>query len=92
MQMIDLINGVFEFTGGLLLWMNCIKIVRDKMIRGVFIFPTVFFGLWGFWNLIYYPSLDQWMSFTGGAFVVTANTTWVVLALYYNNKNKVARG
>ena len=86
MQTPDLINGLFEFTGGLLLWGNCWKIIKDKKIRGVFIFPTMFFGLWGYWNLFYYPHLKQWFSFLGGLFVVLANTTWVILAIYYKRK------
>lgn len=88
----DMINGGFELCAGLLLWWNVKMILRDKKIRGVSILPTSVFGLWGFWNLYYYPFLGQTLSFWGGIFVVTANTSWVVLAIYYKLKEKKEGG
>lgn len=79
----DMINGLFELFGGILLWKNVSKLYHDKQLRGVFWFPTAFFGLWGYWNLYYYPSLNQWASFSGGMVIVSANTAWVILALVY---------
>ena len=84
----DLVNGLFEFCAGILLWWNVRMILRDKKIRGVSILPTFVFGLWGWWNLYYYPFLGQTLSFWGGIFVVTANTTWVALAIHYTLKEK----
>ena len=84
----DFVNGSFEFCAGLLLWWNVRIILKDKKIRGVSILPSAVFGLWGFWNLYYYPFLKQILSFLGGIFVVFANTTWVVLAIYYTLKEK----
>lgn len=81
----DLINGGFEFFGGLVNWINVRQILRDKKVRGVSIIPTFFFTSWGFWNLYYYPSLDQWASFTGGLVIVCANAAWVALAWRYRN-------
>lgn len=83
MNLPDLINGSFEMVGGCLLWFNSYRILKDKRLKGVFIFPTIFFTFWGFWNLYYYPHLNQILSFVGGCNVVLANTTWVILALYY---------
>ena len=37
-------------------------------------------------NAIY--SWFDWAVFVGGIFVVVANTTWVVLALYYKKKQR----
>jgi hypothetical protein len=79
----DLINGGFEFVGGLLLGLNCLRLHKDKQLRGVSVLPTVFYSAWGYWNLYFYPSLDAWWSFWGGIVVVTSNTAWVVLAFYY---------
>jgi len=84
----DLINGSFEFLAGFLLWNNVRMILRDKKIRGISIVPTLFFALWGFWNLYYYPHLGQILSFLGGIFVVIPNTIWVGLAIYFTLKNK----
>jgi len=84
----DLVNGCFETCAGLLLWWNVRIILKHKKLRGVSVVPTAVFGLWGFWNLYYYPFLGQHLSFLGGIFVVAANTTWVVLAIYYILKER----
>ena len=47
-----------------------------------------FFTSWGVWNLYYYPTLHQWASFVGGIFLVLGNGTWVIMAAYYERKNK----
>ena len=79
----DLINGFFELFGGVLLWKNVVQFHNDKEIKGVHLSPVMFFAAWGYWNLYYYPSLDQWFSFTAGINIVTANTVWVIQMLYY---------
>jgi len=84
----DIVNGFFECIGGIMMFLNCYKIWKDKQVKGVSIFATGFFTAWGYWNLYYYPSLNQWMSFVGGLFIVLGNTIWVSLAMYYMRKNK----
>lgn len=79
----DMINGLFEFTGAMMLMINVVTLYRDKEIRGVHWSSTVFFSLWGFFNLFYYPSLDQWWSFAGGLAIVTVNSTWLMMIFYY---------
>jgi len=86
--MIDLINGAFELSGGILLTINCFKLHIDKEVRGVNIYTTAFFALWGYWNLYYYPSLNQWCSFVGTLLIVAANTVWVGMAIYYTRRQK----
>lgn len=81
----DAVNGAFEFFGGAVNWLNVRQLLRDKKVRGVSIIPTFFFTSWGFWNLYYYPSLHQWLSFAGGAVIVGANAAWVCLAWRYRN-------
>ena len=80
----DLFNGLFEFLGGCLLWTSVRRAYRDKVFKGVAILPTAFFASWGFWNLYYYPSLDQWFSFLGGVNIVVANTVWVSQMVWYS--------
>jgi hypothetical protein len=80
----DCVNGLFESCGGLFVLMNIWRVVKDKTVRGVAIAPTAFFTLWGLWNLYYYPSLGQWVSFGGGIAVVSGNAVWVGLALKYS--------
>jgi len=79
----DFINGMFEFVGSIALWRNVIQLHHDKMARGVHWTATGFFMVWGYWNLFYYPHLDQWWSFTGGISIVTANTVWLIQMIYY---------
>lgn len=80
----DLINGLFESIGGVLLFLNVLRIVKDKRVQGLSLIPVSFWSLWGFWNLFYYPHLDQWVSFAGGLLVVGMNTIWVCLAAWYS--------
>jgi hypothetical protein len=81
MNLPDLVNGAFELTGGVVCWLNVRRLLRDRTVQGVDWRVSAFFSAWGFWNLFYYPSLNQWASFAGGVALVIANTTWVVLAL-----------
>jgi hypothetical protein len=83
MTITDAVNGCFELLGGVLLWMSVQRLWREREVKGVYWPATAFFGMWGWWNLLYYPSLGQWCSFVGGLVVVTANTTWVVLFLWF---------
>lgn len=87
MNYADLANGAFEFVGGLLILNHCRAVLRDKAVAGVSVFSTIVFTLWGFWNLYYYPSLDQWFSFAGGLVIVGANVAWVALMLRYRKGN-----
>ncbi len=90
MSIPDAINGTYELLGGFFLLANCVRLIKDKEVRGVSIFAAAFFTSWGGWNLYYYPSLNQWCSFYGGLLIVTANTWWVSLAIYYSRKKRLA--
>lgn len=79
----DLINGLFEALGGLAIWANVKRIRRDKLVRGVDLRATLFFTSWGYWNLFYYPHLNQWISFAGGLMIVAGNTAWIYYAWRY---------
>jgi hypothetical protein len=79
----DFINGVFELLAGLMVLNHCRAVIRDRAVAGVSILSTVFFSLWGVWNLYYYPSLGQTWSFVGGLLIVAANFLWVALLVKY---------
>lgn len=79
----DLINGLFELSGSLFIWRSIWLLRRQRMVRGVSFLTTGFFAVWGLWNLWYYPSLDQWLSFAGGVSIVTANCIWVGQMVYF---------
>lgn len=84
----DIINGTFELSAGLLLWLNVYRLHKDKQVHGIHIVPTVLFAVWGYWNIFFYSHLEQWASFAGGIMLVLANTTWVVQMIYYGRKIK----
>lgn len=88
----DVINGLFEVSGGLLCWANVARLVRDKRVVGVYWEVQGFFSVWGLWNLYYYPALGQWASFAGGLFLSLGNTTWTALAVYYQQLAKARPG
>jgi hypothetical protein len=55
--------------------------------------PTsLFFTSWGVWNLYYYPSLGQWLSFAAGIALCLGNIAWVsqAIRLAYRSKHNVA--
>jgi hypothetical protein len=82
----DTVNGLFELLGGIVLWQNVRRIRQDRKLAGVDWRVTGFFTGWGFWNLWYYPSLDQWLSFAGGLNIVAANFVWLAFATKYRNR------
>jgi hypothetical protein len=82
----DYINGIFEFVGGLMILTNCLRLYRDKCVKGWNISVTGFFASWGLWNLWYYPCLHQWASFVGGLLIAVANLVWIGMAIYYTRR------
>jgi len=82
----DTINGLFEFSGALLTWMNVLRVYKDKGYAGIYLPAVVLFMLWGVWNLYYYPHLGQWYSFAAGCVLVAANISWVGLMCFYGRK------
>jgi hypothetical protein len=82
----DLVNGLFELLGSVLIWMNVRALLRDKGYAGVWLPAVTFFNAWGFWNMYYYPHLGQWLSFAGGCSITLANTVWVGLMFHYGRK------
>lgn len=83
----DIINGSFEFFGGILYIINVRRLIKDKEVKGVSWVPVMFFTFWGFWNLYYYPSLNQVFSFVGGIVIVSVNLLWLSLVFYYKFKS-----
>lgn len=82
----DIINGLFELSGGFFLWLNVQRLYKVKCVRGVSTACFAFFAIWGFWNLYYYPCLNQTWSLIGASSCALANTVWVYLAWKYRGK------
>lgn len=89
----DLINGLFELVGGVLLALNVRRLWIDREIAGISPWPVAFFTSWGVWNLFFYPALGCWWSFAGGLLLVAANTAWLALltALLISKRRKDRR-
>lgn len=79
----DVVNAIFEAAGGVAIFGHCWKLLKDKLVRGVYWPATVFFVCWSMWNLWYYPSLGQWYSFSAGLLIAAANIAWCGLLVYY---------
>ena len=88
MNWADAVNGSYELIGGIFVFLNCLKLYKDKKIRGVTLSTGLFFASWSWWNLYYYPSLNQWLSFLGGLLIGAANSAWIIMAIYYTRKEK----
>jgi uncharacterized membrane protein (UPF0182 family) len=82
----DHVNAAFEAGGALLLCLNVRRLIRDKRVAGVSLVPTVWWNLWGFWNVYFYHVMHTPLSFYAGIGVLVANTVWVALALYYRTR------
>lgn len=82
----DQFNGLFELFGGLFILNHCRIVFKDRLVKGVSIISTIFFSLWGIWNLYYYPSLEQWYSFFGGILIASANALWIGLMIKYREQ------
>jgi uncharacterized membrane protein YfcA len=87
MYISDIINGLFECSGGFFILLSILRLHKDKQVRGVSWLQVGFFSSWGFWNLYFYPHLGQWLSFAGGMFLVLANTFWLGQIAYYSRKH-----
>jgi len=64
------------------------RLYLDKKLAGVALAPTVWFNVWGAWNLYYYRHLNQPLSWGAGFLVFLVNTTWVLMAVYYTRKGR----
>lgn len=82
----DLINGLIKLVGAGLTWRNAWELWKARELRGVYWPTSMFFTVWGVWNLYYYPSLDQWFSFYAGILLTMGNLAWVVMAVHLKFK------
>lgn len=79
----DIINAIFECSGGFFVFLSILQLIKDKRVAGVSPWCVGFFMSWGYWNMYYYPSLDQFWSGIGAIGVAITNTIWLYLLLYY---------
>jgi hypothetical protein len=84
----DIVNAVFEGGGAVLLCANIRRLYCDKRLAGVSLVPTVWWNIWGVWNVYFYHAIGTPLSFFAGIGVLVANTVWVALALYYARRRR----
>jgi len=80
----DLINGLFQLCVAVMIFNNVRVLYRDREVKGISGWSTLFFFLYGLWNLHYYPLLGQWWSFAGGTLVIFADCVFGCMMIYYN--------
>ena len=62
---------------------SIMAIQRDKRVHGFSIFTPIFFTSWGWWNIAYYPHLDQFYSTIAAAALALVNSIYLVLVFKY---------
>lgn len=72
-----------------MVWANVLAVWEDKSVAGVRWWTVSFFALWGFWNLYYYPHLDQWWSLAAACFIAAANVAWCFLLIKYTRRTSM---
>jgi len=82
-SVMDMINAAFEFGGFLALVPSIMAIMRDKRVYGMSLLTPLFFTSWGWWNLFYYPSLDQVWSAVAAGLLASANSVYLALLFKY---------
>ena len=80
----DVVNASFEVGAGLAVVANTLQLARDRIVKGTHWAAFAFFTVWGYWNVYYYPHLDQWLSLVGGVLVALLNTFFFGLLLYFS--------
>ena len=87
----DLVNGLFEASGAAFVALIVRRIFADKRVAGVSPVAVLFFVVWGYWNLYYYPSLDQWYSAFAAGGVALTNTAWLAGLFYYGRGRRESK-
>ena len=86
MRTFDLINALFQLGGALAAWKNIHQLWRDKHVQGVFWPFTIYYAVWGLWNLAFFSHLAQWWSLASGTMLVSGNIVWSSIALHHHFK------
>lgn len=77
---LDATNACFEAIGAVLVWTNVRYLLRDRDVKGVNLLVSLYYCLWGAFNVVYYASLGHWLSLVGDLGILSANLVWLCLA------------
>lgn len=87
----DTVNGLFELGGALITLLSVRQLLRDRCLRGAHWGPTIFFTVWGCWNIAYYPHLGQDLSTLGALALVAVNLLYLGQMLRFRDARPVVR-
>lgn len=87
----DFINGLFEILAGVFVLRHAWATHKAKNSDGISVDAIWFFTAFGLWNIFYYSSLDQMVSFCAGLFVIFANLVWAIQFYKYRKPKFVIR-
>lgn len=84
---VDLVNSGFETLGAGLVWVNVVRIRRDKAVLGsdwrvsaAWLIPSI-------WYAIYYAKLGHWLSLAAHLVMLLGSLTWVAHAVVYDRRS-----
>lgn len=80
----DLVNASFETIGAFITLLSVRQLYKDKVVKGVSVWPWCFFTAWGMWNIFYYPNLGQSLSGIAAVGMTTVNAWWIALYWKYS--------
>lgn len=81
----DAVNASFEVVGSIAYLLNIRQIMIDKEVKGVSVWPAIFFTTWSLWNTVWYFTLDKPLSLLAAIGMVTVNLWWLILYRKYHN-------
>lgn len=85
-MIIDKVNSLFEGVASIFLFLNLLKTLKDKEVKGLSLISMFFFLTWACWNVFYLFQLTQIFSFCASVLYASLNIIWVVLAMRYRKK------
>ena len=87
MNITDLVNMFFELIAFIFVFINIIKLQKDKKVNGIHWISVLFFAVWGYYSLFFYNYNDLNYSFLGALLLSLTDTIWLIQILYYENIN-----
>ena len=82
-QRVNQINAGWQLGCAFFAWANAVALHQAGAVVGVVPAATVFFTLFGVWNLVYYRSKGDRLSLLAGLVTVAGNAAWVIQAALF---------
>lgn len=79
----DAINSLVLVGGAVLSVLNVKQVIVDRSVKGLHLLPTLYFIVWGYWNIAFFYNMHSTLSMIGAIILSTVNTVWLGYMLYY---------